>query len=152
MGGKLLAGPSSDNTTATDSAVQINLPLYNTNTGIINTNSNLLSGWSTSERNNMLASTLAAITASTSADMSSASALVSVFGAGVLESIGLYPGSLYDQSSKVQTVSRTPHTSNALTDNKFAQKNVRERRQERKDKGGKIEDIIKRIRDKKGQQ
>ena len=151
MGGKLLAGPSSDNTIAADSAVQINLPLYNTNTGIINTNSNLLSGWSTSERNNMLASTLAAISASTSANMSSASALVSVFGAGVLESIGLYPGSFYDQSSK-ETVSRAPHTSNALTENKFGQKNVRESRQERKDKGGKIEDIIKRIRDKKGKQ
>lgn len=147
-----MAGPSSYNTIAADSAVQLNLPLYNSNTGIINTNSNLLSGLSTSERNNMLASTLAAITASTSAGMPSASALVSVFGAGVLGSIGLDPGSLYHQSSKEPTVNRMPLTSNAVTENKVSHKNVREGRQERKGKGGKIEDIIKRIRDKKGQQ
>ena len=153
MNGKTLAGPSSYNTTAADLAVQRNIPqLYNTTSEFSRINTNSLSGLSTTEKNNMLVSTLAAITASTSAGMSPASALASVFGHDRLGNIGgLGLATSQFQLTNEQPASLLPVTTpNSVAENTPLHRDVSLGRPERK--GGKIEDIIKRIRDKKTHQ
>ena len=151
MRGKTLAGPSSHITTTADSAVQLHTQqLYPNSNHFPSIHNDFFGVLTNSEKNNMLASTLAAITASTSGGLSAASAFASVFGQDLLGNI--------DRSKSTNTAlnlskeySRNvlPSTSNYSPKNESLNESSSIEKTEKKPKGGKIEDIIKKIRDKK---
>ena len=155
MSSKTLAGLSSYNKLAADSAVQCSAShLYNNTNEFARINPNSFAILSTVEQNNVLASTLAAISASTSTGMCTTSALASIFSHGGIGNIGGL-----DLSSGQFHISPEPSASlfpslltNSIAGNIPFQNNVPQKRLERKGRGGKIEDIIKRIRDKKAPQ
>jgi len=149
MRGNILAGSSSYNTTAADSAVQPNATqLYKSPNQFSSISPNVFGVLSNTEKNSVLASTLAALTSSNSGGISPASALASVFGHDVLG--GLNFSSSAFQLTKEQPQSMKPiHTKNSITSNEHIPITSPIERNDQKPKGGKIEDIIKRIRDKK---
>ena len=102
----------------------------------------------------MLASTLAALTSSSSGMISPATALASVFGQDVLGAIGGLDlsKSAFNSSKQLVTNTLTAPTKSSVTNTKSpeAQRKIALAEEpDTKPKGGKIEDIIKRIRDKK---
>ena len=102
----------------------------------------------------MLASTLAALTSSSSGMISPATALASVFGQDVLGAIGGLDlsKSAFNSSQQLVTNTMTAPTKSSVTNTKSpeAQRKIALAEEpDTKPKGGKIEDIIKRIRDKK---
>ena len=151
MRGNSLAGPSSHSTNTADSALQLQTQqLYNSSNHFPSINSDFFGHLTNSEKNNMLASTLAAITASTSGGLSAASAFASVFGQDIL---GTMNGANSTKSptnlSKGYSATLTPNLSSYSHDTESLNQPSSSDKADQKPKGGKIEDIIKRIRDKK---
>ena len=100
----------------------------------------------------MLASTLAALTSSSSGMISPATALASVFGQDVLGAIGGLDlsKSAFNSSQQLVTNTMTVPTKSSVTNTKSPEAKIALAEEpDTKPKGGKIEDIIKRIRDKK---
>ena len=148
-----LAGPSSYNKTAADSAVQFDTPqLYNNANQFPSISPNLFGALTNSEKNSMLASTLAAFSVSTSGTLSPDSAIASVFGQELLGNLGginLSSSALHSTNDKSPTVLPATDVNNRSSRNESLNTSVSIEQSGRKPKGGKIEDIIKRIRDKK---
>ena len=148
-----LAGPSSYNNTAADSAVQFDAPqLYNNANQFPSISPNLFGALTNSEKNSMLASTLAAFTVSTSGSLSPDSALASVFGQELLGNLGgmnLSTSGLHSTKKKSPSVLPVTDINNRSSRNESLHNSIPHEQPGRKSKGGKIEDIIKRIRDKK---
>lgn len=95
----------------------------------------------------MLASTLAALTASNSGAISPTSALASVFGHNILGGLNLSNSSFLNKEQRPRMVPIS--TNNSISSNELLSMNAAMEKPEQKPKGCKIEDIIKRIRDKK---
>lgn len=157
MRGNSLAGPSSHSTNTADSAVRLHTQqLYNTSSPFPLMNSDFFGGLTNSEKNNMPVSTLAAITASTSGGLSAASAFASVFGQDILGTINRANSSKTalnlskGYSPNIPSMETLiPRSTSHSTIDESLNKSFSVEKTERKPKGGKIEDIIKRIRDKK---
>ena len=149
MRGNSLAGPSSHFTNTADSAVQLQTQqLYNKSNHFSSMNSDFFGHLTSSEKNSMLASTLAAITASTSGGLSAASAFASVFGQDILGTINKANAPKTPLNlSKGYSASMIPNISSHSPGNESL--NQSSSMLDQKPKGGKIEDIIKRIRNKK---
>ena len=110
--------------------------------------------FSPTDQNTMLASTLAALTSSSSGMISPATALASVFGQDVLGAIGGLDlsKSAFNSSQQLLTNTMIVPTNSSVTNTKSPDaipKIALVEGPDTKPKGGKIEDIIKRIRDKK---
>ena len=151
MRGNTLAGPSSHFTTTADSAVQLHTQqLYPNSNHFPSINNDFFGVLTNSEKNNMLASTLAAITASTSGGLSAASAFASVFGQDLLGNIDRTKSSKMALNlTKEYSGTLLPNPSSYSPGNESLNESSSMEKTEKKPKGGKIEDIIKRIRDKK---
>ena len=149
-----LKGPSQFKSTPAASAVQPSsqqLQYFNELPSTINP---LFGMFSPTDQNTMLASTLAALTSSSSGMISPATALASVFGQDVLGAIGGLDlsKSAFNSSQQLVTNTMTAPTNSSVTNTKSPEtqrKIALAEEPDTKPKGGKIEDIIKRIRDKK---
>lgn len=154
MGVNRLAGPSSYHKTAADLAVQFDAPqLYNNANQFPSISPNLFGALTNSEKNSMLASTLAAFSVSTSESLSPDSALASVFGQELLGNLG---GMNFSSSALHSTKEKSPNVLSITDINSISSRDESQHNSDpieqpgRKPKGGKgLEDIIKRIRDKK---